>query len=119
MTTKTMTNDIDTLLDLDDAMARLEEQRDIVYARILSRMALGDKVETDRAKVAKTAGTVFVADVDTLKDNVSRTWFGRLTSRVFDSANYRRLFEAGVVPETVQAFVTLKEKAPYLSITRK
>jgi hypothetical protein len=120
MTTNTaaITSKARTVIALERAMAELKAQLDEAKADLLTMVGEGT-VDTDVAKVTVVAPTTRSVDLPTLKANMSRAAFAKVTKVAINWSSFDALVRLGGVP---QGALDLVEAAPgtrYIKVTAK
>jgi hypothetical protein len=117
-TTTDITSKARTVIALERAMAELKAQLDEAKADLLTMVGEGT-VDTEVAKVTVVAPTTRSVDLPTLKANMSRAAFAKVTKVAINWAGFDALVRLGGVPQEALDVVETAPGTRYVKVTAK
>ena len=105
----------DAILARKAEMAIAEAELKALTNELLTHCPVGTQIVREGGKITVSERVELVADVETLREVASRSLFKSLTREVFDVPSYRALVQLGKSTPEVDAVVTEKVSAPFVT----
>lgn len=110
---------VETTLELEDRLAALVSELEIVRGKLVDSIGFGNSIEVaDVARVTVTRNTSVTVDFETLV-KAKPGWARRVTKKVLDQAKLTHLVKADAIPEDVKPLLVLREGPLFARITRR
>ena len=116
--TKSTSALIEDMIIAEDRAAAYAAEAAELKTKLLARIALGESVESELARITHAQGSSTTFDFDAMVE-AKPTWMRKVTKKVIDTPKFNLLRKAGAVPDELLAFVTTEPTAAYLKVTRR